>query len=314
MPVQSSNTKDVYNGNGVTTEWPITFQVNGGDNDQRLVISEDEVLVYITDEDGISTLLEEDYEVDLNNLVVTYPTVASALEPLPTGQKIVLKRWLEFTQETDYKNQGSLPAETIQLSVDRLTMICQQLLEEIDRANQVDVSENEPDEDLTAILAQVLAALAAVQAALAAALAAQAAAEAAQAAAEAAAESAENFAANGFFSIAIDGGGQVIETGIRSRVYIPISLEIEEVTIGADQMGSIVIDAWMDTYANFPPTDADSITASAPVTLSTAIKNQDSTLTGWTTTIPSGGRWLFFNVDSVSTLTYVSLTFKVRKL
>ena len=78
-------------------------------------------------------------------------------------------------------------------------------------------------------------------------------------------------------------------------------------TLVADQTGSIVIDLWKDTYANFPPTVADSITGSAKPTLSSAVKNQSSTLTGWTTGI-SAGDIIRFNVDSASTLTRITLS------
>ncbi|GAI37997.1 unnamed protein product [marine sediment metagenome] len=80
----------------------------------------------------------------------------------------------------------------------------------------------------------------------------------------------------------------------------------------ADQTGSIVVDIWKDTYANFPPTDADSITASAPPTISTAQKSQDSTLAGWTTSIAAGDI-LAFNVDSCTTITRVTISLKVAK-
>ena len=78
-------------------------------------------------------------------------------------------------------------------------------------------------------------------------------------------------------------------------------------TLVADQTGSIVIDLWKDTYANFPPTVADSITGSAKPTLSSAVKNQSSTLTGWTTGVSSGDI-IRFNVDSASTLTRITLS------
>jgi len=110
----------------------------------------------------------------------------------------------------------------------------------------------------------------------------------------------------------IDGGGSAITTGEKGHLRIPFACEIERVTLLADQSGSIVIDIWKDTYANFPPTDADSITASAPPTISSAQKSEDSTLTGWTKTI-SAGDILAFNVDSCSTITRVTLALKVKK-
>jgi len=110
----------------------------------------------------------------------------------------------------------------------------------------------------------------------------------------------------------IDGSGSVITTGIKGDLEIPFDCTINRVTLLADQSGSIVIDIWKDTYANYPPTVADTITASAKPTLSTADKSQDSTLTGWTTTITAGDT-LRFNVDSIATITRVLLSLKVTK-
>jgi len=112
--------------------------------------------------------------------------------------------------------------------------------------------------------------------------------------------------------ITIDGAGSAITTGIKGYLRIPYACTISSVDLVADQTGSIVIDVWKDTYANFPPTDADSITASAPPTLSSAQKSQDSTLTGWTTSLAAGD-YLAFNVDSVSTVTRVTLALKVTR-
>jgi hypothetical protein len=110
----------------------------------------------------------------------------------------------------------------------------------------------------------------------------------------------------------IDGGGSAITTGQKGHLEIPFACTITRVTLLADQSGSIVIDIWKDTYANFPPTDANSITASAPPTISSAQKSQDSTLTGWTTAITAGDI-LAFNVDSITTVTRVTLALKVTK-
>ena len=110
----------------------------------------------------------------------------------------------------------------------------------------------------------------------------------------------------------IDGGGSAITTGEKGHLEIPFACTIQQVTMLADQSGSIVVDIWKDTYANFPPTDADSITASAPPTISTAQKAQDATLTGWTTAIAAGDV-LAFNVDSAATITRVIISLKVAK-
>ena len=110
----------------------------------------------------------------------------------------------------------------------------------------------------------------------------------------------------------IDGGGSAITTGEKGHLEIPFACTIQQVTMLADQVGSIVVDIWKDTYVNYPPTDADSITALAPPTLSLAQKSQDSTLTGWTTSITAGDI-LAFNVDSAATITRVTLSLQVTK-
>ncbi len=111
----------------------------------------------------------------------------------------------------------------------------------------------------------------------------------------------------------IDGGGGVITTGEKGHLEIPFACTIDRVTTLADQSGSIVVDIWKDTYANFPPANGDSITASAPPTLSTAQKSQDSTLTGWTKAI-NAGDILAYNVDSITTCTRVIISLKVTRV
>lgn len=97
--------------------------------------------------------------------------------------------------------------------------------------------------------------------------------------------------------------------GIAAYVEIPFDVTITEVTLVGDVSGSCVIDIWMDTYANFPPTNADTITSSTPPTLSSAQKYQDNTLTGWTVDLLAGS-WLAFNVDSFTTVAQVTLAIK----
>ena len=110
--------------------------------------------------------------------------------------------------------------------------------------------------------------------------------------------------------ITIDGAGSAITTGIKGYIEIPYACTINQVTMLADQSGSAVVDIWKDTYANYPPTNADSITASAVPTITTATKSQDSTLTDWTTAITAGDI-LGFNVDSATTITRLHIILKV---
>lgn len=116
----------------------------------------------------------------------------------------------------------------------------------------------------------------------------------------------------GSFGITIDGGGSAITTGLKGDLTVPFACTINSATMMADQSGSIVVDVWKDTYANYPPTVADTITASAKPTISSATKSQDNTLTGWTTSV-SAGDTIRFNVDSVTTITRATLSIKCTK-
>ena len=110
----------------------------------------------------------------------------------------------------------------------------------------------------------------------------------------------------------IDGGGVAITTGIKGDIVVDFNATIVGWTLVADQSGSIVIDVWKDIYGNFPPTIADTIAGSEKPTLSTATKNQDNSLSTWTTGITAGDV-LRFNVDSITTVTRVTLAIKVQK-
>jgi hypothetical protein len=110
----------------------------------------------------------------------------------------------------------------------------------------------------------------------------------------------------------IDGGDNIISIGVSGDVLMPFDCTILEVTLLADQTGSIVVDIWKDVYSNFPPSNADSITAEAVPTISSSNKYKDATLTDWTTSI-SAGDILRFNVDSCTTIKRCTVILKVRR-
>jgi hypothetical protein len=111
----------------------------------------------------------------------------------------------------------------------------------------------------------------------------------------------------------IDGGGSAITTGIKGDLQVDFGCTINQVTMLADQSGSVVVDIWKDSYANYPAVDGDSITSSAVPTITTATKSQDATLTGWTTAITAGDH-LRFNVDSATTIERLTIALKVTTL
>lgn len=106
--------------------------------------------------------------------------------------------------------------------------------------------------------------------------------------------------------IVVDGGGSALTTGLKGFKSSPWTGIITGVRLLADQSGSIVFDIWKDTYANFPPTIADTITAAAKPTITTAVKSEDTTLTGWTTAVTAGDVF-GFNIDSITTITRIIL-------
>jgi len=111
----------------------------------------------------------------------------------------------------------------------------------------------------------------------------------------------------------VDGGETTIAAGQKGHLRLPNwAGTIVSVALLADQSGSIVVDIWKDTITNFPPTDADSITASAPPTISSAQHSLDATLTGWTKTFVAGDI-LAFNVDSCTTIQRVTVVLFVTR-
>jgi len=119
---------------------------------------------------------------------------------------------------------------------------------------------------------------------------------------------ADNVAA---ITFVIDGGGSVLTTGVKGDLYIPFACTITAATLLADQSGSVVVNIWKVALASYPSTVTNKITASAPPTLSSADHGQ-TTLTGWTTAIAAGDT-LRFNVDSITTITRVTLVLTVTK-
>lgn len=110
----------------------------------------------------------------------------------------------------------------------------------------------------------------------------------------------------------IDGGGATITTGIKGDIMIPFGTSIKHVFLLADQSGSIKIDIWNDTYGEFPPTDADSITGGNEPEISSATKWSSiedlvpDHLLNWQRDIKRFDI-LRVNVDSVTTIQRVTL-------
>jgi hypothetical protein len=123
MTVSITTNKNIYDGDAATTQWPFTFPV----------LAEEDVEVHVTDAELIETTIDPSlYTVDIGNARVTYPLSGS---PLPAdGTTITLIRIVALSQETDYQNQGSFNAETLETALDKMTMEIQQVSESVSRA------------------------------------------------------------------------------------------------------------------------------------------------------------------------------------
>lgn len=101
------------------------------------------------------------------------------------------------------------------------------------------------------------------------------------------------------------GSGMPPAVSTKARVRVPYSGTITGWTITSDVSGSAVVSVWKDTYANYPPLVGDAISGTEKPTLATATKNQDLSLTTWSTLAITADDFLVFNVDSASTLTEI---------
>jgi hypothetical protein len=142
VTISSSINKHVYEGNGVTVLWPYSFEIH----------ELSDIKVYLTDPNGVTILIEENYEVKTVSQEVEYPTAASHLDPLPEGWKITVLREMPLTQEVDLQNQGDFNAEVLEASLDKLTMMMQQLKEQLSRAVKYPVAQNPSSEEVGDIL------------------------------------------------------------------------------------------------------------------------------------------------------------------
>ena len=103
------------------------------------------------------------------------------------------------------------------------------------------------------------------------------------------------------YQIALDGGGATIATGAYGFYICPFAMTVTGWTMVADTSGDLTIDVWKDTYANHPPTDADSVVTP---TFSGATKAQGSSLS----IACAKGDILRFNVDTCSAATMATLS------
>jgi hypothetical protein len=117
----------------------------------------------------------------------------------------------------------------------------------------------------------------------------------------------------GSVGFGIDNNGNVLTIGTKTYTTVPFSGTIVSWVLFADQIGSVVIDVWKAPYLTYPPTVANSITGTDLPTLSSQIKNTNLSLVAWTNTTVNAGDIFAFNINSVSTITRLTLQLKIIK-
>jgi len=117
MTVSSSTSSVSYSGNGATTGFSYTFKIFA---DSDLVVS------LKNNTTGVSTTqtLTTDYTVSgagsASGGNVTFVTAP------PSGNTVIIRRVLPYTQETDYTENDPFPAASHEDALDKLTMLTQQ--------------------------------------------------------------------------------------------------------------------------------------------------------------------------------------------
>jgi hypothetical protein len=107
---------------------------------------------------------------------------------------------------------------------------------------------------------------------------------------------------NRALNIIFDGGGVVLTTGVKAMVEVPFALKITSGKIFSldGTSGSIQIDLWKDSYANFPPTSGDNIKS---FSLVSGVKSSESV----SLTLAQGDS-ILFNIDSVTSIKLACLS------
>lgn len=114
----------------------------------------------------------------------------------------------------------------------------------------------------------------------------------------------------------MDGGGAQLSTGLHGVLQVPFGGLITGVSLLGDQTGSAVVDIWKCSSANYNPPShpavADTITAAALPTITSATKYSDTTLTGWTKSFAANDVFAF-NINSVTNFTRLVVCLTVTK-
>ena len=134
--IGSSENRISYNGNGIATEFAYNF----------IILEKSDIKVLHVAADGTEQLLTKDYYVDMEKSVVLYPGYAPGAEipeqnrppVLPVGERLVIYREVPITQDSALDKHW--PFNVIEDGLDKLTIICQQIWDRLQRSFYVSES------------------------------------------------------------------------------------------------------------------------------------------------------------------------------
>lgn len=158
MTISTTDSRIQYTGNAVTTafSFPYRFLENA------------DLLVTITTPAGVTTtqVLGTDYTVTGADLDAG--GTVTMTDPPATGELLTIRRVLDLTQETDYQSGDPFPAESHERALDKLTMVTQQLQEQLTRTLQLPPESNADTSAIDVEAVEVVAGIAADVSAVAA--------------------------------------------------------------------------------------------------------------------------------------------------
>lgn len=144
MTVTTENRKaGPYIGNGTVGPYPFAFKV---------FEPKDVVVFFGSGQGEIPTesklIYGVDYTVSLNSEQDTSPGgIVNLTAPLATGMRIILTSQVPYLQETELTNFGKFYPTTLNDVHDRAVVLCQQLLETVQRSLKVPLTSDIPAED-----------------------------------------------------------------------------------------------------------------------------------------------------------------------
>ena len=146
----------------MTISTVISDVTQDGDGSNRswtwnFLIPDDESLqIIVTDVDGTETVVSTNFTVTGIGLetggTLTYPTVASGLDPLTDTDKLTINRIVANTQPRKIRNQRRYDPQVVEDALDRLTMQVQQNSNGLARSVQIPISSSESPENYIATI------------------------------------------------------------------------------------------------------------------------------------------------------------------